>query len=468
MSDSNELRGAPGGFLTEPIGRLLAKNCGPAMISMLVMALYQIVDGVMVGRRLGPDALAAVNILYPVIALLVGLAVMIGVGGNARIAVLLGSGRYREARGVLSLVVLLSIGLGIAGTTGSLLFAGPLTAALGAGDGVQEMTRLYLVTIAPFFTAYILSFVLDQAVRNDGRAGFATLIMACGAVLNIGLDYLFLFVFDMGIAGAALASALGQSFSATVFTAYFIAKSLRRAAGLRAAKPAGGFRVLSAIAVNGSSELLSALALGLVTLMFNRALMDLIGPVGVAAFALVQYLLMLAAVFFNALGTGSQPVISQNHGAGRVDRVSEALTILLSVAAAIGAVFGISAYFVAPHMALLFVPDHPEAIAVTSEAIRIIAWSMPLAAVGTIGTVFFTSIEKAGMSLVIATGRGLAFPLVALAVLPALWGVAGVWLVAVATELAGAAVTAALLRRWGATRRQSAPITSPLVTIEAA
>ena len=454
------------GFLHEPVGRLLAKNCGPAMVSMLVMALYQIVDGMMVGRRLGPDALAAVNILYPVIAVLVGLAVMIGVGGNARIAFLLGSGKEREARGVLSLVVVLGFGLGLLGTIGSLLFAGPLTAALGAGDGVQGLTRLYLLTIAPFFTAYIVSFILDQAVRNDGQAGFATLIMVGGALLNIGLDYVFLFVFDMGIAGAALASALGQSFSATVFMAYFIAKAVKRSSGLRISRPTGGFRVIPAIAVNGSSELLGAIALGIVTLMFNRALMDLIGPVGVAGFALVQYVLMLAAVFFNALGAGSQPVLSQNYGAGLAHRVTEAAGIVLVAGVMIGTVLAVGAHLGAARMALMFVPDHPEAIAVTSDAIRIITWSMPLAAIGMIGSAFFTSIEKAGMSLAIAAGRGLVCPVIALAVLPAILGATGIWLALVVTEAAGAAVTAVLLRRWKSARPVAAPVTPAVLSVE--
>ena len=466
MSAVIEGKNEVGGFLSEPIGRLLVKNCGPAMISMLVMAMYQMADGMMVGRRLGPEALAAVNILYPVIALLVGLAVMLGVGGNARIAVLLGSGQKGEARGVLSLVLLLGLGLGVLGTVTSLAIAQPLTAALGASEGVQDMTRQYLLTMAPFFSAFILTFILDQAVRNDGKAGFATIIMVSGALLNIGLDYLFLFVLDMGIAGAALASAVGQSFSATVFLAYFLAASFKKSSGLRLSRPVLGVRVVSAIAVNGSSELLASLALGVVTLAFNRALMAQIGSVGVAAFALVQYVLMLGAVFFNALGTGSQPVVSQNYGAGRTERVSQAVRMVTGAGAVIGIVLGVAMHAFASQMASLFVPDHPEAVVTATEAIRIVAWSLPLAAMGTIGSVFFTSIEKASMSLVIAAGRGLLFPLVALAVFPGLWQLNGIWLVPIATELAGAAVTLALLTRWSMTRRVASCTGSLAVGIE--
>lgn len=291
------------------------------------------------------------------------------------------------------------------------------------------MTRLYLVTIAPFFSAYILSFILDQAVRNDGRAGFATFVMVSGALINIALDYVFLFVLDMGIAGAALASAIGQSFSATVFLVYFVVKAIRRSAGLRISRPTGGIRVVSAIAV-------------------------------------VQYVMMLGAVFFSALGSGSQPVFSQNFGAGQTDRVSQALHLVTGVGALIGLVLGVSVYAGASRMRVLFVPDHPEAIAIASNAIRIVAWSLPLAAVGMMGSVFFTSIEKAGMSLVIAAGRGLVFPLIALAVFPNVWEVNGIWLVAVTTELAGAVVTMALLGRWNKEVRRPPEVLPAPVGVE--
>ncbi len=456
MKDSHER--CADGFLQEPIGRLLVRNCGPAMASMLVMALYQIVDGAMVGRRLGPDALAAVNILYPVIALLVGLAVMIGVGANAKVAVLLGAGRTIEARGVFSLAAALGTGLGVVGTVVVIVRIAPLTSALGASEAVSELARTYLLTMAPFFTAYILTFILDQAMRNDGHAGLATAVMACGAFLNIALDYLFLFVLDLGIGGAALASAVGQGFTASFFIGYFALKSIRRHHGLRFTKPAGGLRTVAAIATNGSSELLGSLALGVVTLLFNRALMSHLGAIGVAAFALVQYVLMLSAVFFNALGTGSQPIVSRNHGAGLPSRVSATLRTVLGAGCAIGVLLAVGVWTAAEHVASLFVPDHPDAVALTADAIRIVAWSIPAAAVGTIGSVFFTSIERAGRSLLIAALRGLIVPVAMLAAGPLLWGATGIWFVPVVTELAGLAVTAVMLVTWsGASVRSHLP-----------
>ena len=439
-------------FLTEPLGRLLWKNAAPAVSAMLVFALYQIVDGMMVGRRLGPDALAAVNIIYPVIALFVGLAVMIGVGGNARIALLMGAGKAHEARRVLSLLVVLGTLLGIAGTGVVLLMGQRLTTALGAEYEVKRLAQLYLFTMAPFFAAYILSFILEQATRNDGKPGFAGAVMAGTALLNIGLDYLFLFVLDMGIGGAALASGLSISLGASIYLAYFLLKRLQRENGLRFARPTFDVSTITAIVANGSSELFSALALGVVTLLFNRSLMYHIGSLGVAAFAMSQYLLMLGAVFFNGLSAGAQPILGYNCGAGATDRVRGTLLRLLGAGAVVSVALVGTGRAAAGGVAALFVPDHPEAVALAGAAMRIVAWSMIPASVGTLAGGFFTSIERPATSLAIAAGRALVLPGIALAVLPALFGGEAIWWVPPVAEAAAALGAGAALMLWSVGR----------------
>ncbi len=442
-------------FIAEPIPRLIWRHTAPAVASMLVMALYQIADGAMVGRRLGPDALAAVNILYPVLALFVGLAVMLGVGGSARIAVLLGSGNAKLARKVLSLLVLLGSLLGLTGTAIVLAWSGPLTSLLGADAEVQGLSLSYLLVLAPFFTAFILSFILEQAVRNDGRSTLAGAVMASGAVLNIALDYLFLYILDLGIAGAALASGISMSVCAVVFVGYFTLKTIALKPGLRLSRPILNLRVLRAIAVNGSSELFSSLAVGVVTLLFNRTLMHHAGSLGVAAFAMVQYLLMLGSVFFGGMATGAQPIISHNYGAGRTDRVSETLVRVMGTAGGIGIVLAAASWAAADRAATLFVPHHPEAISMTAMAMRIVAWSLLFAPVGTIASMYFTSIERAAASLGIAALRALLFPLAALAVLPGMWGETGIWLVPAVSEFSAALASGIMLIRWAVIQRRT-------------
>lgn len=431
--------------LHRPLGSLLFRNAAPAIAAMLMSALYQIIDGIMVGQRLGPHALASVTITYPIIALLVGLAVMVGTGGNARIAVLLGRRRPAAARRVLTLILILGTLIGLAGTAVVLAFGASLTAALGAAPEMHAMAVSYLLTLAPFFTGFILSFILEQAMRNDGRGTIAGVVMGSAAVLNIVLDYIFLFPLDMGIAGAALASGI----SMVLASAVFIALLMRRSAVLHFTAPRFRRRntgaTIAAIAANGSSELFSALAMGVVALLFNRTLMRVSGSDGVAAFAIVQYLLMISAVFLGGLAAGAQPIIGQNHGAGLHARVRETVTLMVGSGVAISVVLMVAGRVLAPAMARIFVPNHPEAVITITEALRLVSWALVVTPLGTLGSAYFTAVERPVPSLVIAALRSLVVPVALLPVLPAVMGSTGVWLIPVVSEGITAAVAVVMM-----------------------
>ncbi len=435
-------------FLNDSIWSLLKKNSGPAVVGMLIMALYQIVDGIMVGRRLGAEALAAINILYPVLALIVGLAVMIGTGGSVRIAVQLGRGNTKAANKTLGLVTLAGIGLGIMGALVFGIMKDPILGLLGSSESLNQSAGTYLGIMAPFSAAYILMFILDLAVRNDGKASFATLIMISSAVLNIVLDYVFLFVLDQGIGGAALASGLSQSFGAGIFLFYFGSKNLRGKNGLCFAFPVGRDLGIVSIITNGSSELFTSLALGITTLLFNRQLMNLSGSDGVAAYALIQYILMVTLVIFQGTATGAQPILSQNYGAGKHNRVRETLVALVGLNVVAAVILMTIAWFSFEPVMHLFIPSDPAAYAVARAAVRIILWSVPFMPLGIIGTVFFTSLEKAGTSLFIAAVRSLVLPIMGLLVLPRYLGLTGVWAVPLLVEGITVLVVSALLLRF--------------------
>jgi putative MATE family efflux protein len=435
-------------FLTQPLGALIVKNTVPAVVSLLVMTAYQVTDGIMVGRSLGHEALAAVNVIYPVVALLVGLAVMLGTGANARMAVLLGAGQTAEARKVLGFVLALGSGLGMIGTLSLWRWAAPLLALMGTDGALHAQAAAYLGTLVPFAVPVILFFILEQAVRNDGRAGFASAVMVGTAIVNIGLDYVFLFLLQMGIEGAALASGLAQMLGAILFVGYFALKTLARRPGLAIGRAAGSWRLLGAIAANGSSELLNCLAAGITTFLFNRILLDHAGAEGVAAFTLVQYLILVAANVFMGISMGSQPILSYNHGAGQPDRVRGTLMRILAAALVFGA---LGAALMQSHMRILitlFLPHDVVTQTLSQDAGSILSWSLFLMPVGLIGSVFFTALEMVRHSLVVSLFRSLILILVGLAVLPALFGLTGVWLTPVFAEAGTAIVTMVLIAGW--------------------
>ena len=415
-------------FLTYPLGKLIRKHALPAVASMMFMAFYQIADGIMVGRSLGPEALASVNILYPVLALLAGLGVMIGVGGNARIAVLLGAGESRKASGVLSLIVSLGIGLGIAGSLITLALRPQILALLGTSGQLGHFAGEYLIGLLPFFAFMILVFILEQSVRNDGRPNLASGIMAACALLNIGLDYLFLFVLEWGITGAAVATGLSQSIGALIFAAYFLQKTLADKPGLCYARPQVNQNTLLAVVVNGSSEMFNSLATGVTIFLFNRMILAYVGDLGVAAFALVQYLMMLGMMVVIGICNGTQPIFSYNHGAGEHRRVQGALWRVAALCTGVGAAVFFLMGWQAEPMAALFLPEHPEALALTLEVAWLVRWSMLFMPAAMLGSVYFTALEQAGKSLSVAVSRGLLLPVLGLALFPAWWGAAGIWI----------------------------------------
>ncbi len=415
-------------FLTHPLGKLIGKHALPAVASMLFMALYQIADGIMVGRSLGPEALASVNILYPILALLAGLGVMIGVGGNARIAVLLGAGENRRASRVLGLIVSLGIALGIAGSLVTLMLRPQILGILGTSGQLGHFAGGYLQGLLPFFAFMILVFILEQSVRNDGRPNLASGVMAACALLNIGLDYLFLFVLEYGITGAAVATGLSQGIGALVFTAYFLQKALRNRPGLCFARPEMSRNNLQAVVINGSSEMFNSLATGVTIFLFNRMILAHVGDLGVAAFALAQYLMMLGMMVVIGICNGTQPIFSYNHGAGQHRRVQGALGRVAALCTGVGiAVFFLMGWQAEP-MAALFIPDHPEALALSVEVAWLVRWSMLFMPAAMLGSVYFTALEQAGKSLSVAVSRGLLLPVLGLALFPAWWGAAGIWI----------------------------------------
>jgi putative MATE family efflux protein len=435
-------------YLTKPLTGLIFRNSMPAVLSMLVMCLYQIVDGMFLGRKLGPEALASVNLLYPILVILIGLAVMIGVGGNARIGVLLGAADRHNAGRTLSLILCLGTGLGVIGSLITFLALPTIPSLLGAYGILADFATEYLTAILPFFTPLILSFILEQATRNDGRPVFATTVMVSTALLNILLDYLFIFPLDMGIRGAAIATGIANALAAAVFLARFGLKTLRQSQGLILYSPGGGIRVLGKIAYNGSSEMMNELAGGVTTFLYNRTILAMLGAMALASFTIVQYLVIIGMMLLIGLGTGSQPVIGYNHGAGITHRVRGTLKRLLAIGLVLGAVLFVLLQTQAGPITRLFIPHHPETLSITIEISRFVSIALLFMPIGIISSMFFTSLLKAGNSLILSIARGFIFTVLGILILPRFLGATGIWLTPVLAEGLTGILAITLLARW--------------------
>ncbi|ADQ13763.1 MATE family efflux transporter [Halanaerobium hydrogeniformans] len=421
-------------FLTEPLAKLITKNLLPSMAAMVMMGLYGIVDGILIGRRLGPGPMASVNLLFPVLALAIGLATMVGVGGNAKIAVLLGKGKISKARGVFSVVLILGIVIGLFTSLSIHLGFDRILNFLGTNAELGAYAGEYLKGFYLFFAPIILLFILERSVRTDGRPKLATGVMIFTSLLNIGLDYLFLFPLNLGLGGAAIATGISQSLGASIFLAYFIRKTLKNHQGLKIGSPKGCWSEIVGISANGSSELFSALAVGVTTLLYNRQIIEYAGTSGLAAFVIIQYFLALASQILMGMATGVQPILSYNHGGGCHERVRGTLKRVMGTGFIISLFFFLLIRFQTENLLGIFIPHDPETLALAIQVAGYISWSFLFMSIGILGSAYFTALEQALKSLTIALLRGLILIIIGLTVFPIFWGATGIWLTTLFAE----------------------------------
>lgn len=421
-------------FLKEPLGKLITKHLVPAVAAMVMMGLYGIVDGILIGRRLGPGPMASINLLFPVLALAIGLATMVGVGGNAKIAVLLGKGETSKAKGVFSVVLILGVIIGLVSSSFIYLGFDGILSFLGKDQELGAYAGEYLKGYYLFFAPIILMFIMERSVRNDGRPNLATGVMIFTSILNIGLDYLFLFPLDLGLRGAALATGISQSLGACIFLGYFLRKTLKKHSGLTIGPTKGCWNEIGGIAANGSSELFSGLAVGVTTLLYNRQIIEYAGASGLAAFVLVQYFLILASQILMGMATGAQPIFSYNHGSGNYERVQGTLKRVMGAGLIVSTIFFVLIRWQTEGLVGVFILDDLETKAVAIVVAGYISWSFFFMAMGILGSAYFTALEQAAKSLVIALLRGLILIIIGLVVFPMFLGANGIWLTTLFAE----------------------------------
>lgn len=422
-------------FLTLPINLLIKKNAIPAVFSMLFMAFYQIVDGIMVGRRLGAEALASINIVYPIFALMAGIGIMIGVGGNAKIAVLLGKNKQDEASGILGLIVFLGVTFGLSVTLLTTIFMPHIVNFFGNfGSEISTMATSYLWGLTPFFTLMLLTFILEQSIRNDGKPNLASGVLAGCALLNIALDYLFLYVFNFNIKGAALATGISQSMGALIFIFYFISKKKAHKPGLNISVPIFKLKHLIEIFFNGSSELLNSLAAGISTFLFNRLILSYVGEMGIAAFALIQYFIVIGMFITMGIGNGCQPIISYNYGAGQIDRVFAVYKKILMIGSVVNLLLiAMMSLYTAPILNI-FIQNQNDVVSLGIEIARYAKWALLFMSVGILSSIYYTAIEDVKRSVFIAFSRSLILPMLFLLTLPLKFNAIGIWITPLLSE----------------------------------
>ena len=413
------------------LGKIIFKYGLPSIVTMWIYSLYTIVDGIFIGKFLGANEIASVNIVMPYVNVSFALGIMIAVGGGTIIAIRLGEGNQKEANRIYSLSTQFFMVLG--GLLGALgvFFPKQLVRILGANDVILNDAKTYLFIISFFTLFYLLAYGFEIFIRIEGNPAYSMVCNLTGAIINIVLDYIFIVHFHWGIAGAALATGLAQLGTALSLGWYLLFKAKK----LKFNFTKFDFKAIGALCFNGSSEFLTEIATGIVIMAFNINIMRMIGEKGVSAFGIIGYISTLVTMTMIGFSQGLQPIISYNYGAEKYDRIKKVLKIGLAVVTTLGIIFYTLVNYFAYDIISMFVKNDVKLFNITKEAISIYSFTYILMGLNIIISAYFTAIEDAMISAILSVLRGIIFINTLLYIFPIIFNVKGIWLSAPVNEM---------------------------------
>ncbi len=417
-------------FRSLPPTKLFIRCAVPSMITMAFGALYQIADGLFVGRFIGGDALAAVNLIMPIIMIVFGFSNLIATGASVRISILLGEKKREEASQIftftLKVIFLMSCVLGMLG----LLFARPFVRLLapGATNQAIEYGITYTRVYAAFAPMMLISHATDNYLRTCGKEKLSMWLSITTQSLNIILDVILIVFLGQGIFAAAFTSCIAMALSSIVSLLMFRKKRMDLYYTNGKVKKAVFFRILT----NGSSEFFSSIAMSVMSIVFNFFLLKYGGTTAVAAFSVIMYVDSFVGMFLFGMADSLQPAISYCYGAGLMDKVKAIFRRIILGASILSVASLLFMMFAGQYVAPLFVkPEDSELLAISILGMKLFSLSYLTGWVDMCLSSYFTALERPVRSLLTSFFGTLFFPIAALFVLTPALKLNGVWLSAV-------------------------------------
>lgn len=414
----------------EPIGKLFSKLFFPTVAGMMFSVLLIITDGIFVGHGLGSDALAAVNIVAPAWTFATGIALMFGMGGSIIASISLSQGEEDKARFYMSASLIISTLFLLACSIIILIFPYTSLKLLGCSEELMPLARLYLLGFIPFSASNAFLVSSSFFVRLDGAPKYAMSASIVAAVINVILDYLFIFPLQYGIMGAAIATSIGSLVGALMTAAYLTRKchKLHFSNISFAASRIKISHALKRICTLGFPSFLGELALSFMMLIGNIVFMNYLGTDGVAAFSIACYFFPIIFMADSAIAQSAQPIISYNHGINNQSRISSATRLALTSAIVCSLVIFVATLFFSHGIASLFVNADSPAHAIATSGFPLYAICFVPCAINIISVVYFQSVERSNIAMLITLMRGFIFLGLAFWLMPILFGIKGIWL----------------------------------------
>ncbi len=414
----------------------------PTIIMMIVTSIYGVVDGLFVTNVVGSEAFASVNLIMPVIMILGAFGFMMGAGGSALVSKTLGAGKKDKANEYFSMIILFIIIVGILLSVIGTLLMKPIAIMFGAEDALLDGCVLYGRMSMISLTAFMLQNAFQSFLVVVGKPRMGLLLSIISGITNIIGDFLLVYVFDLGILGAVLATIASEVLGGIIPLIFFIRN---RSTDLRFRITRIHMNIIGKTCFNGSSEMLSNISMSIVNMLYNMQLMRLVGSDGVVTYGIIMYISFIFMSTFIGYSIGTAPIIGYHYGAENKDELKSILKKSMIIIGVSGALMFISCECLSGILSGIFVSYSEQLMSMTKTAIKIFAISFIFSGFSIYASNFFTALNNGLISAAISFMRTLVFQIIMIFILPVFFGLNGIWFSIVAAEILSIIVSFSML-----------------------
>lgn len=433
-------------FLTAKIRPLYFKYLGAAFGGSLISSIYGVVDMAMVGQYQGPDGTAALAVVAPIWNIIYSLGLLMGIGGSVLFGTIRGEseGNTRRSNEYFTAAVIGTAILSAISWAAVIFFDRELLLLFGANETLLPLAQRYLLPVKFLVPSFLFTQLISAFLRNDGAPTLATKAVIFGGIFNVFGDYFFVFTMDWGIFGAGLATVMGSFFSLVIMCTHFFSRKNT----LRFVKPAGLLRKLKSISVTGFSTSFIDVAMGILTILFNRQILRYLGADALSIYGIIINISTFVQCCAYSIGQASQPILSVNFGARQGDRIRELLRYAIVTALVFGLLWTGAALAVPNLFIRIFMTPTEAILQMAPAIIRSYGISFLLLPLNIFSTYYFQAIMKPTTSFIVSVARGAVISGILIMLLPTIAPPSAIWFAMPITELLVAAFVVAMMARY--------------------
>lgn len=425
------------------IGKLLWKFSLPAIVGMLTVAIYSIVDRIFVGHGVGLLAISATTVVMPLGLIVLAFGLMIGIGSSVTLSIKLGQNNTEDAERILGNAMTLTLIISAILTVVGLVFLEPITRAFGASPEVLPLAIQFGQIAAAGIVFQMLGFVFNSIMRSEGNPQMAMVIMVAGTVLNVILNPIFIFLLHMGIRGSAWATFISQLLSGIWLVAHFMSKRSHLKFKLKNLMLRSS--IVGQVLAIGLSAFIFQIVTGAVMVIFNQSLGTYGGDTAIAAMGIIGTFSMLIMMPIFGIVQGGQPIIGYNYGAANLGRVRRTVKLSIIAASCVSLTGFLVVEFFPGLILTAFSGQNVDLLKIGIPGMRIFLMMLPIAGFGIVCGNYFQSIGKAKVSIFLSLAKPLFFQMPLILFMPKLFHLTGIWLTGPISDFLSTALVGVLM-----------------------